>query len=105
MSALPITTYRTAGSYAPIRLIRITSKSPEHENPPQRGRVATVLFTTFCIATATLYLVKQSMQKMISDEQFERLSSIGDAIDQKFAVQRLDAHPDHQRADVPALLA
>jgi PAS domain S-box-containing protein len=52
------------------------------------GVVATVLATTFATATVALYLVQTHLRSSIADEEFARLSAIGDAIDQKFVSRR-----------------
>ncbi len=52
------------------------------------GVVAIVLLTTLAVATAALYFVKRNMQAAIATEQFERISAIADAVDQKFLSRR-----------------
>ncbi|MDQ0572482.1 diguanylate cyclase (GGDEF)-like protein/PAS domain S-box-containing protein [Variovorax paradoxus] len=52
------------------------------------GVVAIVLLTTVGITSAALYFVKRDMQTAIADEQFERISNIADAVDQKFLSRR-----------------
>ncbi|CAN7765735.1 diguanylate cyclase [Variovorax sp. LjRoot290] len=52
------------------------------------GVVAVVLLTTLGVATAALYFVKRHMQEDIANEQFERISAIADAVDQKFLSRR-----------------
>ena len=52
------------------------------------GVVATVLATTFATATVALYLVQTHLRSSIANEEFARLSAIGDAIDQKFVSRR-----------------
>jgi diguanylate cyclase (GGDEF)-like protein/PAS domain S-box-containing protein len=52
------------------------------------GVVAIVLLTTIGITSAALYFVKRDMQAAIADEQFERISTIADAVDQKFLSRR-----------------
>ncbi len=53
------------------------------------GVVAIVFVATFGVATAALYLVKDRAQAAIGQEQFARVSSIADAIDQKFVSRRI----------------
>jgi diguanylate cyclase (GGDEF)-like protein/PAS domain S-box-containing protein len=52
------------------------------------GVVAIVLLTTLGITTAALYFVKRNMQAGIAHEEFERISAIADAVDQKFLSRR-----------------
>jgi diguanylate cyclase (GGDEF)-like protein/PAS domain S-box-containing protein len=52
------------------------------------GVAAVVLAATFAIATIALHLVKASMQASIANEQFARVSTIAEAVDQKFANRR-----------------
>lgn len=52
------------------------------------GVVAIVLLTTLGVTTAALYFVKRNMQAAIANEQFERISAIADAVDQKFLSRR-----------------
>jgi hypothetical protein len=52
------------------------------------GVVATVLATTFATTTVALYLVQSHLRSSIANEEFARLSAIGDAIDQKFVSRR-----------------
>ncbi len=52
------------------------------------GVVAIVLLTTLAVATAALYFVKRNMQTAIATEQFERISAVADAVDQKFLSRR-----------------
>lgn len=52
------------------------------------GVVAIVFMTTIGIASAALYFVKRNMQATIAEEQFERISAIADAVDQKFLSRR-----------------
>lgn len=52
------------------------------------GVVATVLATTFATASVALYLVQTHLRSSIANEEFARLSAIGDAIDQKFVGRR-----------------
>jgi hypothetical protein len=52
------------------------------------GVAAVVLAATFAIATIALHLVKASMQTSIANEQFARVSTIAEAVDQKFASRR-----------------
>ncbi|CAN7427761.1 PAS domain-containing protein [Variovorax sp. LjRoot130] len=52
------------------------------------GVAAVVLAATFAIATIALHLVKASMQASIANEQFARVSTIAEAVDQKFASRR-----------------
>jgi diguanylate cyclase (GGDEF)-like protein/PAS domain S-box-containing protein len=53
------------------------------------GVAAVVLAATFAIATIALQLVKASMQASIASEQFERVSAIANAVDQKFVSRRI----------------
>ncbi|MBT2323334.1 PAS domain-containing protein [Variovorax paradoxus] len=52
------------------------------------GVAAVVLAATFAIATIALHLVKSRMQASIASEEFERLSAVADAVDQKFQSRR-----------------
>lgn len=52
------------------------------------GVVAIVFLTTIGIASAALYFVKRNMQATIAEEEFERISTIADAVDQKFLSRR-----------------
>ncbi|CAN7775685.1 PAS domain-containing protein [Variovorax sp. LjRoot175] len=52
------------------------------------GMVAIVLLTTLGVTTAALYFVKRNMQTAIANEEFERISSIAEAVDQKFLSRR-----------------
>lgn len=52
------------------------------------GVVAIVFLTTIGLTSAALYFVKRNMQTTIADEQFERISAIADAVDQKFLSRR-----------------
>jgi diguanylate cyclase (GGDEF)-like protein/PAS domain S-box-containing protein len=52
------------------------------------GVVLIVLVTTFAITISALFFVKRSMKETIATEQFDRLSAIGSAIDQKFLSRR-----------------
>ena len=53
------------------------------------GVAAVVLAATFAIATIALQLVKTSMQASIASEQFARVSTIAEAVDQKFVSRRI----------------
>lgn len=52
------------------------------------GVAAFVFLTAVGVTAAALYLVKRSMQAAIVDEEFERISQIADAVDQKFRGRR-----------------
>ncbi|MDR6888173.1 MULTISPECIES: sensor domain-containing diguanylate cyclase [Variovorax] len=52
------------------------------------GVVAIVFLTTAGIAGVALYFIKRNMQATIAEEQFERISAIADAVDQKFLSRR-----------------
>ncbi|RST49392.1 PAS domain-containing protein [Variovorax sp. MHTC-1] len=52
------------------------------------GVVAIALLTTLGVTTAALYFVKRNMQSSIANEEFERISAIADAVDQKFLSRR-----------------
>jgi diguanylate cyclase (GGDEF)-like protein/PAS domain S-box-containing protein len=51
--------------------------------------VLIVLVTTFVIAISALFFVKRNMKETITTAQFDRLSAIGSAIDQKFISRRI----------------
>lgn len=53
------------------------------------GVVAIVLTTTAGLTSGALHFVKRSAQQSIASEQFERVSSIAAAVDQKFVSRRL----------------
>jgi len=53
------------------------------------GVAAVVLAATFAIATIALQLVKTSLQASIASEQFARVSTIADAVDQRFVSRRI----------------
>jgi diguanylate cyclase (GGDEF)-like protein/PAS domain S-box-containing protein len=52
------------------------------------GVVAIVFLTAAGIAGVALYFIKRNMQATIAEEQFERISAIADAVDQKFLSRR-----------------
>ncbi|MFN3436082.1 MAG: diguanylate cyclase [Acidovorax sp.] len=52
------------------------------------GVAAVVLLATFAIATIALHHVRQQLEKSITDDLFQRLSAISDAIDLKFQSRR-----------------
>jgi diguanylate cyclase (GGDEF)-like protein/PAS domain S-box-containing protein len=52
------------------------------------GVFAIVLVTTLGVTTTALFFVKRNMQAAIADEQFERISAIAEAVDQKFLSRR-----------------
>jgi diguanylate cyclase (GGDEF)-like protein/PAS domain S-box-containing protein len=52
------------------------------------GVVAIVFLTTAGIAGVALYFIKRNMQATIAEEQFERISAIADAVDEKFLSRR-----------------
>jgi diguanylate cyclase (GGDEF)-like protein/PAS domain S-box-containing protein len=52
------------------------------------GVAAVVLAATFTIATIALHLVKAGMQASIANDQFARVSTIAEAVDQQFASRR-----------------
>ncbi len=52
------------------------------------GMVAMVLLITLGVVTTALYFVKRDMQAAIANEEFERISAIAEAVDQKFLSRR-----------------
>jgi hypothetical protein len=52
------------------------------------GMVAMVLLITLGVVTTALYFVKRDMQASIANEEFERISAIAEAMDQKFLGRR-----------------
>src|SRR5688572_26129685 len=52
------------------------------------GMVAMVLLITLGVVTTALYFVKRDMQAAIANEEFERISAIAEAVDQKFMSRR-----------------
>ncbi|MBU0745180.1 MAG: diguanylate cyclase [Gammaproteobacteria bacterium] len=52
------------------------------------GVAAVVLLATFAIATIALHHVRQQLEKSITEDLFQRLSAISDAIDLKFQSRR-----------------
>lgn len=52
------------------------------------GVAAVVLLATFAIATVALHHVRQQLEKSITEDLFQRLSAISDAIDLKFQSRR-----------------
>ncbi|WP_046114274.1 diguanylate cyclase domain-containing protein [Aquincola tertiaricarbonis] len=53
------------------------------------GVVGVVLAISIGLATSALYFVKRHMQASIAQEQFERMSGLADAVDQKFISRRV----------------
>ena len=52
------------------------------------GVLAIVFLTTMGITAAALHVVTRNMQAAIASEEFERISAIADAMDQKFLSRR-----------------
>ena len=52
------------------------------------GVAAVVLLATFAVATIALHHVRQQLEKSITEDLFQRLSAISDAIDLKFQSRR-----------------
>lgn len=52
------------------------------------GVAAVVLLATFAIATVALHHVRQQLEKSITEDLFQRLSAISDAVDLKFQSRR-----------------
>jgi diguanylate cyclase (GGDEF)-like protein/PAS domain S-box-containing protein len=73
------------------------------------GVIAIVLATTLGLTTVSLHHVKRTMQESIANDQFERISAIADAVDQKFISRRVllrtfsDSVATHRFADNAAL--
>ncbi len=75
------------------------------------GVAAIVFLTAVGVTAAALYVVKRSMQAAIAEEEFERLSQIASAVDQKFRSRRTllktfgDSLESHQVAGPEGLQA
>jgi diguanylate cyclase (GGDEF)-like protein/PAS domain S-box-containing protein len=75
------------------------------------GMVAIVLLIALGVTTAALYFVKRNMQAAIANEEFERISAIAEAVDQKFLSRRTllktfgDSVEAHHLADIALLQA
>jgi hypothetical protein len=73
------------------------------------GMVAMVLLITLGVVTTALYFVKRDMQAAIANEEFERISAIAEAMDQKFLSRRTllksfgDSVEAHQLANTEQL--
>ena len=52
------------------------------------GVAAVVLLATFAIAAIALHQVRQQLEKSITEDLFQRLSAISDAVDLKFQSRR-----------------
>ncbi|MBT2305256.1 diguanylate cyclase [Variovorax paradoxus] len=75
------------------------------------GMVAAVLLIALGVTTAALHFVKRNMQAAIANEEFERISAIAEAVDQKFLSRRTllrtfgDSVEAHHLADTALLQA
>jgi len=68
------------------------------------GMVASILLITLGVTTTAIYFVKRHMQAAIANEEFERISAIAEAVDQKFLSRRtlLKTFGDSVEAHRPA---
>ncbi|MDR6536663.1 diguanylate cyclase (GGDEF)-like protein/PAS domain S-box-containing protein [Variovorax soli] len=71
------------------------------------GMVASILLITLGVTTTAIYFVKRHMQAAIANEEFERISAIAEAVDQKFLSRRtlLKTFGDSVEAHRPASTA
>lgn len=71
-----------------MRFPALRSLRPSLRARMSAGVAAIVFITAVGVTAAALYFVKRSMQAAIAEQEFERLSEIASAVDQKFRSRR-----------------